>query len=152
MERIKDRTKPEIFKALVKIFPFLEKMLVTENLQFLPVLYDENFLGQSLEEDESTALGHPNIHQELYLVRGDKLDEVGIRRTTTHIYPPQYLHPAPGPEFPDDVFGESEKIGEALARQDLNTAQFVVLHRYGDGRRKNNYRTFDEIVMARVEH
>ena len=107
---------------------------------------DDEFSNQSLLEDESEDAGHFNVKKTLYVARGDKLHSVDVRRSSTKIYPPEYLHP--GMEFPSDEFGQSETVREALSRQDLTEVQYVVLYTRGsDGyhRRTNN------ILIAQVK-
>lgn len=113
-------------------FPFLRDIQIERTHIPLGISLselDDEFLNQSLLEDESEAAGHFNVKKTLYVARGDKLYRVDVRRSSRRIYPPEYLHP--GMEFPDDESGWSETIREALNRQDLTEAQYIVLYTRG---------------------
>jgi len=114
-------------------FPFLRDILIERNgipPEISTSELDDKFLSQSLLEEESEAAGHFNEKKTLYVVRGDnKLHSVDVRRSPTRIYPPEYLHP--GMDFPPDESGRSETVREALSRQDLTEARYIVLHTTG---------------------
>ena len=106
----------------------------------------DQFLSQSLIEENSEALGHFNVKKYLYIARGDKLHSVDVKRLTRKIYPPEYLRP--GMYFPTDEEGWSETASEALSRQDLTEAQYIVLYTFGsDGYTKNT----NQILIAPVK-
>jgi len=104
----------------VRRFPFLIDIGLQQHV-YGPITIDvgesldEEFLKRTLLENESEAAGHEHVEQRLYAVSGDnKPIAVGVRRSSTKIYPPEYLHP--GTEYPPDEDGHSETVGEALAR------------------------------------
>src|SRR3989344_119841 len=137
-------------------FPFL-KGLQPEHTTYNPLEIelsemDDRFLNQSLMENESEALGHEHVRQTLYVVQSDNnLHPVDVKRSSTKIYPPEYLHP--GMEFPSDEGGWSETIREALARENLTRVQYVVLHRQGThgGWYPTETKPFNNLTIALVK-
>ena len=101
--------KVKEIEELLKQFPFLKEIKI--DCKYIPLeihqlkLSDE-FLDQSLLENESEAAGHFQVRKSLYIVRDNQLILVtDIKRSSTKIYPPQYLHPYE--DYPDDSPGHS---------------------------------------------
>jgi len=124
------------FDEAKKQFPFLrlldngnsEREYMGDPKVILTPLSDA-LLRWKLVEDESEAMGHANIHQDVFLIKNGVLEQQSIRRTTTQIYPPEYLHPFS--EYPEDVIGESEMLGEALLAINLDDVPYILVHSYG---------------------
>jgi hypothetical protein len=133
----------------IRQFPFLNQIQIKHSqvpLEVQVVDFDDNFLNLSLVENESSAAGHFNVSKDLYVARDGKLCPVGVSRSPTRIWPPAYLHPGMKgtDEDNDDELGYSESMREALSRQDMARAQFVLLYTNGsDGSEHTN-----EIVIA----
>ena len=96
--------------------------------------FDEAFRGRSLLEDESLRHNSNWVHISLYVVRNDQLSEVSVRRTKRELLNDRSLQhgPHPGPEeLPDDEYGWSETMLEALDREGMGGVQYVILHERG---------------------
>ncbi len=116
------------YQDAVRQFPFLkilEPFIIKSDVHL--TADSKEFRNHSLIENESEAIGHGSLRQELYVLRDNKLETVNVQRSPVRIYGPAYLHP----DVPDDEYGQSETVDQALSRQDLHTVTHAVLYRQG---------------------
>ena len=140
----------------IQQFPFLSDLRL-EHTTYNPVVVelsemDNEFLYQSLKENESEALGHEHLQQTLYVIHSDNsLHPVDVKRSSTKIYPPEYL--CLGSDFPPDEYGWSETIREALTREDLTGVRYILLHKKGDHGAwyRTKIKTLNNLTIALVK-
>ena len=137
----------------LKLFPFIEMILKRHAIQesrikFYLTQFDVNFRSHSLIQT-----GRRNVHSlddksYLFIVSQNYCHPVEIRREYGVIYDrsdegeyDSYFNDVI--TYPEDSKGRSETMSEALKREDIERAQYIILYRYG-----TEWTEFNELIIA----
>ena len=137
----------------LKLYPFIEMILKRHAIQesrikFYSTQFDVNFRSHSLIETGGRGIDNLNDRSYLFVVSQNYCHPVEIRRECGVVYDrsdegeyDSYLNDII--TYPEDLKGRSETMSEALKREDLERAQYIILYRYGI-----ELTEFNELIIA----
>ncbi|TAN57019.1 hypothetical protein EPN15_05845 [Patescibacteria group bacterium] len=137
----------------LKLFPFIEMILKRHAIQesrikFYLTQFDVNFRRYSLIETVREGINSLHDRSSLFIVSQNYCHRVGIGREYGVVYDrsdegvyDSYLNDII--TYPEDLKGRSETMSEALKREDLERAQYIILYRYGI-----DLTEFNELIIA----